>query len=467
MRTHQPCTISRYKMRVVAVARRALGAPGMRPGSPWNVARASSNTDQSLGSQLSADTTAPADKRKWAAKCKRFPEWRADLPAEYEDGIGRAPAYEHVALQQLHKLSYDSNVLLEVRDVRLPASTHHPSFTRLAAHRNHLICYTHADMIDEQTRNDVAQWTKQSWPDSDAFFCDTRQNRSADAFASLYNWIVTSMDEARGMNCALTTGVANTGKSSVLLSLLKHAKREGHIPKKFRSSTISTKGKRVRSNRKKAGTPNVEDVPGKTRDLTEWEVRSNPRLYFLDVPGVTQPYAYFKQRPEAWYGMAAANLVHQSDNMRKDPQLQRALCAYVLSCLNRDNRFLYVSKFRLDGPTDDVDECLAMFANKFKDRLDEDDLLLKRTETFLKFLNTGNLGSVVLDDLRRPYRRFRYEDVDEVGYSHDGGSDGSPRKGQRRYRDGNGDDNYGGGGPRRGRNKPRFDDDDDDWFKSY
>jgi len=168
------------------------------------------------------------------------------------------PRYEHEALKQLHKLSYDSNVLLEIRDVRLPASTHHPSFTRLAEHRRHLICYTHADMIDERTRDDVAEWTRKSWPDSDAFFRDTRQHRGADAFAPLYYWIVNAMEESGGMNCALTTGVANTGKSSVLLSLLKYAKKQKYIPKTSRSSKISTKGKRSRGNLRRSGSPDVQ-----------------------------------------------------------------------------------------------------------------------------------------------------------------------------------------------------------------
>ena len=387
-----------HRCRMQSTAAAAAASPG--------------STDHHIGSQLSSDNASAADRRNWMQQCKRFNRnSNLRLPENYAEQIkGERPmAYESRALAQVHKLSYDSDVLIEVRDVRLPASTHHPSFTRLAAHRHHLICYTHCDMIDSPTRDNVEDWTRASWPESDAFFVDSRDNRKAEVFASLYGWIANAMDNAGGPNCALTTGVANTGKSSVLYSLLKYAKREKLISK-ILSNPISPKGKRARKNAKRSKLPEVQDVPGKTRELTEWEVRNKPKLYFLDVPGITQAGAFFHERPEAWYGMAAANLLHQSTEMQTDPHLQHELCQYVLDCLNRDARFHYVSKFKLDRPTEDVDDCLKLFANKYANQLDEDRLLLKRTQTFLKFFNTGNLGSVVLDDWGGKYEQFVFRD---------------------------------------------------------
>jgi ribosome biogenesis GTPase A len=67
---------------------------------------------------------------------------------------------------------------MEIRDVRLPSSSHHPSFSRLAKHRLHLIAYSHADMIDKDTRDRVEEWTYKSWPDSRPIFVDTPENLS-------------------------------------------------------------------------------------------------------------------------------------------------------------------------------------------------------------------------------------------------------------------------------------------------
>jgi hypothetical protein len=69
-----------------------------------------------------------------------------------------------------------------------------------------------------------------------------------------------------------------------------------------------------------------------------------------------------------------------------------------------------VKKLDLSGPTQDVDELLSKLANKYSNRLPEDKLLEKRCETFLKLFNTGNFGSVILDDISRPYTPFKFKD---------------------------------------------------------
>ena len=119
--------IHRCRLQSTAAAAAAAAAS---PGS----------TDHHIGSQLSSDNASAADRRNWMQQCKRFNRnSNLRLPENYAEQIkGERPmAYESRALAQVHKLSYDSDVLIEVRDVRLPASTHHPSFTRLAAHRHH------------------------------------------------------------------------------------------------------------------------------------------------------------------------------------------------------------------------------------------------------------------------------------------------------------------------------------------
>jgi hypothetical protein len=67
--------------------------------------------------------------RKWKQMIKTK-KWDV---APYEL-FPQAP-YELDALQEIHNRSYSANVLLEIRDVRVPSSSHHPSFTRLAKHR--------------------------------------------------------------------------------------------------------------------------------------------------------------------------------------------------------------------------------------------------------------------------------------------------------------------------------------------
>ena len=160
-----------------------------------------------LERQLSKPTVTPSEQKQWEAVAKDFKKkWKKSLlyaDAEQRWPLHSVPMFEKEGLQKIHQTSYSSNVLLEIRDVRVPASAHHPSYTRLAKHRKHLICYTHADMIDELTRNKVIKWTEKSWPDCKYMFCDTREMRAdPDAYKLLRDWVLTETEKAGGINCA-------------------------------------------------------------------------------------------------------------------------------------------------------------------------------------------------------------------------------------------------------------------------
>ena len=329
-------------------------------------------------------------------------------------------AYEIKALEQIHSRSFDTNVLLEIRDVRVPASSHHPSFNRLAQHRLHLIYYTHADTIDAITRDRVEQWTIKSWPDARCVFVDARENRISDqieeSFGMLYDSLLGRLGKVGGMNSALTVGVANTGKSSLVMALIRLARIRKLIPRQLQgvaNSAITDKTTETKAKRKvsKIKTPvGIEDKPGKTRSITEYLLGSSPRTFFLDVPGMTCPHFLFEERPEAWFASCAANLLPLSKRAKGDVEIQTSICDYVLHCANRDGIFHYVPKLGLNGPTTDIQEALSTLSNKHRDNLSGDKLQLKRCEIFLKLFNTGNFGPIILDDLTKPFVPFQFRD---------------------------------------------------------
>ena len=380
----------------------------------------------------------PKKAQKWKNKLGKVPPLKLTVPDEF---LYSAAPYEVDALAQIHQRSFDCNVLLEIRDVRVPASSHHPSFTRLADHRLHLICYTHADMIDSATRNRVEAWTEKSWPKSRSIFVDTRESRSfalkdkakatdkeedgenkveseehneppTSPYDMLYDSLLNHLETRGGINSALTVGVANTGKSSLLMALLRTARLRGDLPKSGLKKAVvqgKKKKKKKKTMMKVKGTVEIQDKPGKTREITEYLLREKPRAFFLDVPGMTPPRFFFQERPEAWFAFGAANLLPVGKNIERDVAVQAAFCNYVLYALNRDANFGYVAKLGLDGPTLDLQTVLD--AAKFpKDNVDPDKMRLQQCQTFLKLFNTGNFGSVVLDDLSKPYQRFIFKD---------------------------------------------------------
>ena len=376
-----------------------------------------------LARKLSRYQIDPEEQRQWEAIARKFPTPRWKIPLSRERMF--SPGYEMDAFSNVHDRSYNANVLLEIRDVRLPASTHNPGFARLARHRLHLICYTHADLIDDKTRDRVEEWTLDAWPESRSIFVDTNQTRPSNdlPYDLLYDSLLQHLEDKGGTNTALTVGVPNTGKSSVLMALIRLARQREAIPKKvkaFVQAPISKKSRRQGKQPKRVITKKhaieIEDKPGKTRDVTEYLLREKPRAFFLDVPGMTPPHFFFQERPEAWWGYGAANLLLTGKHITDDLTIQTGFCAYVLNALNRDFNFGYVKKLHLDGPTYDINAVLKATKRGFTKKDDYDDsgpsekLLFKRCEAFLKLFNTGNFGPVILDDLSIPYQPFVFQD---------------------------------------------------------
>lgn len=111
--------------------------------------------------QLSKHNITPEEQTEWSQKARKLYQNCIKVPSI--PTITYPKPFELAALKKIHKLSFKYNTIFEVRDATVPSSSHHPSFSRLAHHRKHMICYTHADVLDEATIKRIANWTKKSW----------------------------------------------------------------------------------------------------------------------------------------------------------------------------------------------------------------------------------------------------------------------------------------------------------------
>jgi ribosome biogenesis GTPase A len=361
----------------------------------------------------SADTiVTPAEHKLWTKLTKSFIEFNE--PVTFKTGFR---SFEKNGLEQLHALSYQHNTVLEIRDVRIPNSSHHPSLTRLCKHRNHMICYTHSDLLSEEDVQKVREWTSREWPDASYMFLDVRESRSDfREHYDFYTWITSTLDAVGGENCALTFGIPNVGKSAALLGLLRWNKKV-----MIRKETGA--GKKVGRGYK----PEIEDRPGKTKEIVQYVLRDKPRLYCLDVPGLTPPAYYFLEYPDSFYGLCAAGCLDMGRKPSKGKVLEyrdgdyenllRPTVAYALERMNKAGNFRYVKKIGLSQPTDDpqvaIRACVAGKALRKKVGREEwqtyhfdMDTMVGAARRFLHLLGNGNFGSVILDDLGKKHHGF-------------------------------------------------------------
>uniref|UniRef100_A0A7S4B497 G domain-containing protein n=1 Tax=Chrysotila carterae TaxID=13221 RepID=A0A7S4B497_CHRCT len=328
-----------------------------------------------FGRSLSPENTvSAAEQIAWSEVAESFGTRWQQPPHTFKSFL-----FEPEVVDAINSRSFTTAVVLEIRHALAPASTHHPSYSRLCRHRTHLIVYTHADLIDVPTATGILRWTKRCWPDAHCMFVDSSPRRAdIDAFDKLRQWVINVVDACGfANNYALTLGVPNVGKSSVILALLRAG---GQV----RAQVAQTR-------RTRPGTVGIKNIPGYTRSFTQYMLRQKPLMWGLDVPGVTPPPDYLVERPEAWFALAAINALEQQSTSSEEATLET--CEYVLFALNRNRTFNYVKALGLSSPVERFSEILA--------RTDCTSPL-----TWLGMLRNGALGPAVLDDLSQPYTPF-------------------------------------------------------------
>ena len=154
------------------------------------------------------------------------------------------------------------DLVIEVRDARIPLSTSHLHLNKWIKDKKHLLVINRADMISDSAINKWTNWFKDR--DKKPIWCDSKKGIGIKEICKAASESRLSIDmrrESRGMNArairALTLGFPNVGKSSLINRIAK---------------------KRVVESARKAGV---------TRTL-RW-IRLNNGIDLLDAPGIIPP----------------------------------------------------------------------------------------------------------------------------------------------------------------------------------
>ena len=172
------------------------------------------------------------------------------------------PGHIAKAEKKLSQVIDRVDLVIEVRDARIPLSTGHPHLNKWITNKKHILVINRSDMISPAT---IANWNK--WFKKDAIYplwCDAKNGNGIKEICKSAKELRVSIDNrriSRGMKIrpirALTLGFPNVGKSALINRIAK---------------------KKVVKSARKAGV---------TRNL-RW-IRLDSGIDLLDAPGVIPP----------------------------------------------------------------------------------------------------------------------------------------------------------------------------------
>jgi len=278
------------------------------------------------------------------------------------------------------------NLIVEVRDCRLPLSSINPKLDRLieTMKKRRIVIYTKIDLLPAKEQRRVKNFVKlhNEWrlsqesktPSPTAFFNITDKKnrykilRLIEQQAKVKKRKTPKEDE--DPTTIAVVGVPNVGKSSII-NLLK---------------------------KKKA--LQVADRPGVTRHITN--VRITNRVYLMDSPGIFAP-AVEMTDSEGGMKFAATSAVPEAEV----GVLETA--DYLLFSYNQRDNFSYMEKLGLREPTDDINVALSELVEKDGRRCENTN---NAADKFLRLYRTGRIPNFVFDDMLSDEFGFTSEQLD-------------------------------------------------------
>ncbi|KAI9599584.1 putative GTPase [Syncephalis fuscata] len=244
----------------------------------------------------------------------------------YHRSINWFPGHMAKGLRQIkERLQREVDLVVEVRDARIPLSSTNRQFETLARRKQRLIVYNKADLADPAAEKPITEAYKK-YLRQPVLFTDANGNRNIDRLLQCASDVAQNNAGRLSRTTVLVVGMPNVGKSSIINAL-----------------------RRLGLGRGKAAATGAQ--PGVTRAVVGTiKVSDNPDIYLIDSPGVMIPHI-----PDPITSLKVAITGGIRDHLADE----EIMVDYLLFRLNRMGNTSYTDLFGLDRPTDNVQELLA------------------------------------------------------------------------------------------------------------
>lgn len=231
----------------------------------------------------------------------------------YPGHIARA---ERQLKEQLNRV----DVVLEVRDARIPLATHHPQLAEWLGSKARVLVLNRVDTISPAVRDEWTSWFKERG--EIPYFTNARDGKGVGQVAKAAEAAGSAVNDrrkARGMRPrpirAVVIGFPNVGKSALINRLLRRK-----IVESARRAGVTRKLRWVRLSDRKSNMANLEllDAPG----IIPWRLEDQSNAVKLAICDDIGEAAYDNQRVAA----AMVELISEMQARGGEMVPQKVLC---------------------------------------------------------------------------------------------------------------------------------------------
>ncbi|KAG2216628.1 hypothetical protein INT45_001834 [Circinella minor] len=281
----------------------------------------------------------------------------------YDRVINWFPGHMAKGLRVISERLNSVDLVVEVRDARIPVSSVNPNFEKVVGKKKRLIVYNKADLADPTQQQPITRALAEHNPNTPVLFTSCHSHKH---MRSLLDYAAALADPIPQVNLMIV-GMPNVGKSS-LLNALRH----------------------VGVNKGKAAA--TGNQPGVTRAVVGTvKVFEHPAIYLIDTPGVMIPHLSDPVR---------SLRVALTGGIRDHLADEQVMVDYLLYELNKRHQYdHYMSYYNMSEPTNNVNILLESAAKRIGAMSKGGELDLNMASKFiLKQYRQGKMGQYTLDD---------------------------------------------------------------------